>query len=99
MAIKSIADKATQDVYDGRSSKDARKIPKNIWPIAHRKLDMLNAAHQPQDLEVPPGNRLEALKGNLRGRQSIRSNEQWRIIFRWSDGDVHDVQITEYHQG
>jgi toxin HigB-1 len=99
VAIRSIADKATQDLYDGRTTKDSRKLPKGIWRIAQRKLDMLNAASQLPDLRVPPGNRLEALRGALRGLYSIRINDQWRVVFRWDDGHAHDVRIVDYHRG
>jgi proteic killer suppression protein len=58
---------------------------------------MVNAAHELQDLKVPPGNRLEALKGELRGKLSIRINDQWRVIFRWENGDAYDVEIDDYH--
>lgn len=58
---------------------------------------MLNAAHELRDLRSPPGNRLEALKGNLKGKHSTRVNEQWRILFRWESGDAHDVEIVDYH--
>ena len=61
-----------------------------------RKLDMLNAAHSLMDLRSPPGNRLEALRGNLRGMHSIRINDQWRVVFRWQEG-AHEVQIIDYH--
>ena len=69
----------------------------DIRSVAVRKLDMVNAAHELQDLKVPPGNRLEALKGELRGKHSIRINDQWRIIFRRENGDAHDVEIDDYH--
>jgi toxin HigB-1 len=92
-----VADRITQDLYDGINSKEARKIPKQLWPVVVRKLDMLNAAHALVDLSAPPGNRLEALKGKRKGFQSIRVNDQYRIIFRWSDGNAHDVQVTDYH--
>ena len=59
---------------------------------------MLAAAHSLQDLRSPPGNRLEALRGNLEGLHSVRINDQWRIIFRWDDGDVYDVRIDDYHR-
>ncbi len=59
---------------------------------------MLDAAHALGDLRAPPGNRLEALRGDLKGLHSIRVNEQWRIVFRWSDGDAHDVRIVDYHR-
>jgi proteic killer suppression protein len=58
---------------------------------------MLQAAHELRDLQSPPGNRLEALRGDLRGFHSIRINDQWRIVFRWRSGDAHDVRITDYH--
>ena len=60
---------------------------------------MLHAAHALGDLKVPPGNRLEALKGALKGKHSIRINDQWRIVFRWDDGSVHEVVVTDYHRG
>ena len=88
---------ATQDIYDGISSKEARKIPLTIWKVAQRKLDMINAALNLTDLRVPPGNRLEALKGNLDGFHSVRINDQYRIIFRFKDSNAYDVEITDYH--
>lgn len=65
--------------------------------VARRKLRMLNNAQSLMDLRVPPGNRLEALKGDRVGQHSIRINEQWRICFVWREGDVHDVEIVDYH--
>lgn len=62
-----------------------------------RKLVLIDAAERLDDLRVPPGNRLEALKGDRRGQHSIRVNDQWRICFRWSDGDAYDVEIVDYH--
>ena len=88
---------ATRDIYDGSESKLARRIPQNIWQVAHRKLDMLNAAHSLQDLKAPPANRLEALKGKLKGKYSIRINDQCRLVFEFRDGNVYEVEITDYH--
>ncbi|OGX30529.1 MAG: plasmid maintenance system killer protein [Omnitrophica WOR_2 bacterium RIFCSPHIGHO2_01_FULL_48_9] len=88
---------ATQDIYDGISSKEARKIPLTIWKVAQRKLDMINAALNLTDLKVPPGNRLEALKGDLERFHSVRINDQYRIIFRFKDSNAYDVEITDYH--
>ncbi len=68
-----------------------------IERIARRKLLYLHQARRLEDLRVPPGNRLESLKGNRRGQHSIRINDQWRICFRWSDGDAWDVEIVDYH--
>jgi proteic killer suppression protein len=75
----------------------SRRLPEDIQWIARRKLRMLNNAQSLNDLRVPPANRLEALKGELQGRYSIRINRQWRLCFRWSDGDAHDVEIVDYH--
>ena len=66
---------------------------------ALRRLDVLNASHTLDDLKVPPGNRLESLKGALKGKHSIRVNDQWRIVFRWHDGGAHEVMVTDYHRG
>jgi proteic killer suppression protein len=95
--IASFTDRATEALFHGERGKAIRRIPSDIRSVAVRKLDLLNAAHELQDLRVPPGNRLEALKGNLGGKHSIRINDQWRIIFRWKDGDAHDVEIDDYY--
>jgi toxin HigB-1 len=95
--IASFADRATEALLHGERGKAIRRIPSDIRSVAGRKLDLLNAAHELQDLRVPPGNRLEALKGELRGKNGIRINDQWRIVFRWKDGDAHDVEIDDYH--
>ena len=95
--IRSFADEATEHLYHGISSKRALKVPTTLWPAARRKLDMLNAAGELRDLMAPPGNRLEKLAGRLAGKHSIRINDQFRIVFRWSDDGVHEVQITDYH--
>jgi proteic killer suppression protein len=70
---------------------------RSIERPARRKLLYLNRARTLEDLRQPPGNRLEALKGSRKGQHSIRVNDQWRICFRWLDGDVHDVEIVDYH--
>ena len=95
--ILDFGDQATEDIFHGENTKAARRIPPIIWSVASRKLDMLNAAHQLQDLLVPPGNRLEALHGKLAGFHSIRINDQFRIIFTWADGNAKRVEITDYH--
>ena len=95
--IASFADNVTRDLYDGANSKEARTIPKQLWPIVARKLDLINAAHALLDLSSPPGNRLEALRGEKKGLHSIRVNDQYRIIFRWSEGNAYDVHVTDYH--
>lgn len=95
--IVSFRDKGTSDLYHGRQTSRVRRFPSNIQRIALRKLDVLNAAHQLQDLREPPGNRLEALKGDLTGYHSIRVNNQWRIIFEWKEGRVANVALVDYH--
>ncbi|MBI2889394.1 MAG: type II toxin-antitoxin system RelE/ParE family toxin [Nitrospirae bacterium] len=95
--ITDFRDRTTQDIYDGTNSKAARKIPKPVQRVARRKLDMLNAARTVQDLSAPPGNRLEALKGHLRGRHSIRINDQYRLVFKFENGSASSVWITDYH--
>lgn len=95
--ILNFADKTTEDIFDGLDSKAARHIPQSVRTVAIRKLDMLNAASDLRDLRVPPANRLEALKGKWSGCHSIRINDQYRIVFRWIDGNVKDVWITDYH--
>jgi len=69
----------------------------NIQRVARKKLVILDAAQELSDLRIPPGNRLEALKGDRKGQHSIRINDQWRICFRWRAGDAYDVEITDYH--
>ena len=86
--------KETQKVFDKKFSK---KFSQNIAEIAKRKLDMLNAAYKEQDLIVPPSNRFEKLKGDLKGYYSIRINDQYRIVFKFINGNAEDVYITDYH--
>jgi toxin HigB-1 len=95
--IANFADATTQDIFDGVNSKAARKILKTLWLVIARKLDMVNTAHELKDLASPPGNRLEALKREWAGFHSIRVNDQYRIVFRWSASQAHDVQVTDYH--
>lgn len=96
--IRSFADDATEDIFDGASTRRARRAcPSALWPIAQRKLDQLNRVTHIQELKVPPGNRLERLRGDRFGYYSIRINEQYRICFRWEDGYADEVEITDYH--
>ncbi len=95
--IASFGDKLTEALYHGTSDKDLRRLPSEIANRTLRKLDMLNAAHDVLDLRSPPGNRLEALQGDLAGLFSIRVNDQWRIVFRWQGGNAYEVRLTDYH--
>jgi proteic killer suppression protein len=96
--ILDFADRATEDVFNGSKSKTARRrLPQELWPAAQRKLDRLNRASELRDLADPPGNRLEALKGDYAGFYGIRVNDQYRIVFRFENGDARQVQIVDYH--
>lgn len=75
----------------------SRRLPTEIQQKALDKLQLLHAATRLEDLQVPPGNRLEALKGDRKGQHSIRINGQWRICFRWQEGNAHGVEIVDYH--
>lgn len=91
--ISSFADRTTEDIYHGAETKAARRIPKELWPVARRKLDMLNRATVPEDLKSPPGNRLKRV-GKV---YAIRINDQFRITFMFEAGNASDVLITDYH--
>jgi toxin HigB-1 len=92
--IVSFRDAETAQIWDGRRS---RRLPPDIQPTALRKLRLINNARRIDDLAVPPGNRLEALRGKRTGQHSIRINTQWRIRFIWKDGHAHEVEIVDYH--
>jgi proteic killer suppression protein len=95
--IVSFGNKITDELYNGLDTKGVRRLPTDIISKALNKLDVLNGAHDLLDMRSPPGNRLEALKGDLAGFYSIRVNDQWRIVFRWKDGNAYEVQLTDYH--
>lgn len=95
--IQSFGDAATEDIFHGTNTKAARTIPKDLWSVVRRKLDMVNAATSVSALRIPPGNRLEALKGNRASSFSIRVNDQYRITFRFEAEDAHDVRCEDYH--
>ena len=92
--IKSFQDKETEKIFNRQISS---KLPQDIQRIARRKLVIIDAAASLNDLRTPPGNRLEALKRDRKGQHSIRINDQWRICFKWRDGDAYDAEITDYH--
>jgi proteic killer suppression protein len=92
--IRSFRDRKTEEVF--RRERVAR-FALDVQRVGQRKLAMLDAAESLQDLRIPPGNRLERLSGNREGQHSIRINDQWRLCFRWRDGDAHDVEIVDYH--
>ncbi len=96
--LLTFGDRSTSDLFHGLSTSRVRRLPTQIIDSALYKLDILNSAHTLKDLQSSPGNRLEALRGDYAGFHSIRMNNQWRIIFQWRDGHVHDVQIIDYHK-
>jgi toxin HigB-1 len=96
--IRSFADAATEDIFHGRATRRARQAcPHALWPVARRKLDQVNRVRAIEDLRLPPGNRLERLRGDRSGQYSIRINDQYRVCFRWGDGYADEVEITDYH--
>ncbi len=92
--IRSFADKTTAAIFSGM---EVRRLPRAIQQRAAEKLALLDAAHQIEDLRVPPGNRLEKLSGDRLGQWSIRINNQWRICFAFDGGDAYNVEIVDYH--
>ncbi len=92
--IKTFADKHTQQLYLTGKSK---RLPADVITRAVRRLEYIDLATGLDDLKVPPSNRLHALKGDRSGQHAISVNDQWRICFRWEDGDAYDVEITDYH--
>jgi len=92
--IRSFKSQEAEEIWHG---KVVRRLPSELQQVIRRKLRMLNNAQSLTDLRVPPGNRLEALKGNRAGQYSIRVNDQWRICFEWRAGDVFEVEIVDYH--
>ncbi|MCX7041390.1 MAG: type II toxin-antitoxin system RelE/ParE family toxin [Gammaproteobacteria bacterium] len=92
--IRSFSDSEARLIWEGTPS---RRLPAEIQGTARRKLRMLSNAARLEDLRAPPANRLEALKGDRKGQHSIRINDQWRICFRWNEGDVYNVAIVDYH--
>jgi toxin HigB-1 len=92
--IISFGSKETRKIWDGER---VRGLPTEIQEVARRKLRMLNSSQNMADLQVPPSNRLEKLKGNLKDFYSIRINDQWRIVFKWESGNAYEVEIMDYH--
>lgn len=92
--IKSFGDKESEKIWNGIRS---RKLPNEIQDVARRKLRMINNAQDVNDLRIPPANRLEKLKADLKDYYSIRINNQWRIIFKWVNNDAYEIEIINYH--
>ncbi|MFO7727976.1 MAG: type II toxin-antitoxin system RelE/ParE family toxin [Desulfonatronovibrio sp.] len=96
--IRSFKSVGSEDIFDGVASQAARKCcPQSIWPIVRRKLDQINRVREITELKVPPGNRLERLKGDREYQYSIRINQQYRICFIWEEGHAYEIEITDFH--
>ena len=96
--INSFLNKGTEDVFNGKNTKDARKTcPKNLWKIAVRTLDQIDSIIKLEELRIPPGNRFESLSGDRKMEHSIRINNQYRICFIWKSEGADQVEIIDYH--
>ena len=96
--VRSFRDQATEDLFNGRNTKAARqRLPRSLWRVATRRLDALDQAETLDDLRMPPGNRLEVLRGDRHGQHSIRINDQYRICFGWTEPGPVDVEVVDYH--
>lgn len=96
--IRAFADAGTEDVFNGADTRRARAAcPTTLWAVARRKLTQLNRVRDLRELAIPPGNRLEALRGPRLGQHSIRINDQYRLCFRWENGYADEVEIVDYH--
>jgi len=95
--IETFGNALAEDLFDDRQTKSTRSFPHQLRRTGRRKLLYLHDAGDLKDLKVPPGNRLERLKGSLNGFHSIRINDQWRVVFRWTGGNAFDVQVIDYH--
>ena len=95
--IRSFADETTADLFRERNSRAARRVPSDLWRVTQRKLKAIDVAARLDDLTIPAGNRLEKLRGEQAGRHSIRVNDQFRVTFRWEEGDAYEVRVEDYH--
>ena len=95
--IRSFADDTTVDLFRERNSRAARRVPRDLWRAAQRKMKAMDVAARLDDLAIPAGNRLEKLRGDQVGRHSIRVNDRFRVTFRWEGSDAHEVRVGDYH--
>ena len=95
--IESFGNRLAEDLFFDRRSRDIRAFPPDLLRVARRKVLYLHDAAELDDLRMPPGNRLELLKGRWKGYHSIRINDQWRLVFRWEQGHAQDVSVVDYH--
>ena len=96
--IRGFGNQLAEDLYYDRKTKATRSFPPELRRIARRKILFLHDAAELRDLRSPPGNKLEALRGNRKGSHSIRINDQWRVVFVWKGSDAYDVRVVDYHR-
>jgi proteic killer suppression protein len=95
--IETFGNAIAEDLFEDRNSRATRSFPVELRRATRRRLQYLHEAADLRDLRSLPGNRLESLQGDLKGLHSIRINDQWWVVFRWSGGSAFDVQIVDYH--
>jgi proteic killer suppression protein len=95
--IQSFGDETTADLFREQNTREARRIPRELWRSAQRKLKAIDVAARLEDLTIPSGNRLERLRGDQAGRYSIRINDQYRVTFRWEQQHAYEVRVEDYH--
>ena len=95
--IQSFADETAVDLFRERNTRHARRLPRDLWRVAQRKLKALDVAARLDDLRIPTGNRLECLKGTRSGKYSVRINDRYRVLFRWESGHAYDVGVEDQH--
>ena len=96
--IRGFGNQLAEDLYYDRKTKATRSFPPELRRVARRKILFLHDVAELRDLRIPPGNKLEALRGNRKGSHSIRINDQWRVVFAWKGSDAYDVEIVDYHR-
>jgi proteic killer suppression protein len=96
--IRSFGNQLAEDLYYDRKTRVTRAFPQELRRAARRKILFLHDAAELRDLRVPPGNKLEALRGKMKGLHSIRINDQWRLLFVWRSSDAYEVQVADYHR-
>ncbi len=96
--IRGFGNQLAEDLYYDRKTKATRSFPPELRRVARRKILFLHDAAELRDLRSPPGNKLEALRGNRKGSHSIRINDQWRVVFVWKGSDAYEVEVVDYHR-
>ena len=96
--IRSFGNQLAEDLYYDRKTRFTRAFPQELRRAARRKILFLHDAAELRDLRIPPGNKLEALRGKMKGFHAIRINDQWRLLFVWRSGEAYEVQVADYHR-